>query len=170
MGALVQKDTGQRIAQLFRDRDTLTGKGTSRLDQVFEASAGIIANAQPLAPARAKELGKKHSNISQGPLSVCVFQQEGALCGGEGKADFRLCHPGQCRNSVMTLANRALYELMRRQYLASGRPRSLSAAKDMDERNPDIAKEFASTNDAALLRINSDHADEYIREALEDLA
>ena len=170
MGALVQKDTGQRINQLFRDRDTLTGKGTSRLDQVFEAEAGIIANAQPLTPARAKELGKKHSNISQGPLSVCVFQQEGALCGGEGKADFRLCHPGQCRNSVMTLANRALYELMRRQYLASGRPRSLSAAKDMDERNPDIAKEFASTDDAALLRINSDHVDEYIREALEDLA
>lgn len=170
IGDLVQQDIGQRLRQLARDRPTLTGKGTNRLDQAMEASAEVIANAQPLTPARLRALGKKHPNIAQGPLSLCVYQPEGALCGGHGKADFRLCAPGQCRNSVMTSADRARYELMRRQQLALGSPRSFSAAKDMDDRNPDIAKEFAGTEDAALHRIISDHVNEYIREALEDLA
>jgi hypothetical protein len=165
---LVLEDTGRRLHLMARDRQTLTGKGVTRLEDAIGRSAEILSNPQPLTPARMRALGKNNLNITQGPLSLCVYQPEGALCGGQGKADFRLCAPGQCRNSVMTLSDRARYELMRRQQLGLGSPRSIGAAKEMDERNPEISLEFADTPDDGLHRIIAKHLDEYIQAALED--
>lgn len=164
----VQRDTGRRVARLANARDSLTGKGLSRLDRALEASESDLSNPRPLTSARLRALGRRHANISQGPLSLCVFQPEGALCGGQGQADFRLCAPGECRNSVMSRPDRARYELMRRQQLAIGSPRSITAAQDMDERNPAIAQEFQGMDDKELQDLVADHVADYIQAALED--
>ena len=92
------------------------------------------------------------------------------MCGGKGKPDFRLCLPGRCRNSVMSLADRARYELMRRQHLALKSDVLRRAADKMNDANPDIAAEFADTSDDELKTIISDHIDAYIAAALEDKA
>lgn len=164
---LAQEDIGRRVKFLADHRDELTGNGRARLDDALERTGAVLSNPQPLTPARLKSIGKMNPNIEQGPLSLCVYQPEGALCGGRGKADFRLCAPGQCRNSVMTRADRARYELMRRQQVAIGSPRSLAAANDMHDRNPQIAAEFDATPDADLHAIITEHLDNYIRAALE---
>ncbi|WP_328424817.1 hypothetical protein OG470_15245 [Micromonospora sp. NBC_00389] len=167
---LVQQDAGRRVHRAFTHRSTLTGKGLARLDQTIEANRPALSNPQPLTPARLKTLGKRNRNIEQGPLTLCLYQAEGALCGGKGKPDFRLCLPGQCRNSVMSRADRARYELMRRQHLALKSDVLRRAADKMHEANPDIAAEFADTTDDELYESITEHIDEYIRAALEDRA
>ena len=127
-----------------------------------------LSNPQPLTPARLKTLGKKNINIEQGPLTLCLYQPEGALCGGKGKPDFRLCLPGQCRNSIMSRADRARYELMRRQHLALKSDVLRRAADKMHDANPDITDEFADVDDDGLQQIIKQHIDDYITAALED--
>lgn len=166
---IAQQDTGRRLVRTARSRDGLTGNGLARFDAAVEAGAALT-NPTPLTPARLKTLGKKNPHIEQGPLTLCVYQSEGALCGGKGKPDFRLCLPGQCRNSVMSLADRARYELMRRQHLAAHADVLRRAADKMDDANPAIRAEFADHDDADLQRIVTEHVDDYIRAALEDRA
>jgi hypothetical protein len=92
------------------------------------------------------------------------------MCGGEGKPDFRLCLPGQCRNSVMTPVDRARYELMRRQHHALSSDVSRRAADRMDDANPEIAIALAGATDEDLLAVITDHVDDYIQAALEGRA
>ncbi|WP_305782745.1 hypothetical protein [Symbioplanes lichenis] len=167
---LVHQDAGRRLHRAYTHRPELTGKGQARLDQTIETNRAALSNPQPLTPARLKTLGKRNRNIEQGPLTLCLYQIEGALCGGKGKPDFRLCLPGQCRNSVMAPADRARYELMRRQHLALKSDVLRRAADKMHDANPDIAAEFADTTDDELQDIITAHIDEYIRAALEDRA
>jgi hypothetical protein len=134
---LQREDTGRRLVRAIGNRDLLTGKGLVRLDSAAEASRIPVSNPQPLAPSRLKTLGKLNPHIEQGPLTLCLYQPEGAMCGGEGKPDFRLCLPGQCRNSVMTPVDRARYELMRRQHHALSSDVSRRAADRMDDANPE---------------------------------
>lgn len=164
------EDTGKRLSEAKTKRENLSGAGLPRLDAAIEAAAKTLSNPKPLTPARLKALGKNNVNIEQGPLTLCVFQPEGAMCGGKGKPDFRLCLPGQCRNSVMSRADRARYELMRRQHLALKSDVLRRAADKMNDANPDIAAEFADTSDEELKTIISDHIDAYIAAALEDKA
>jgi len=164
---LAQEDIGRRVKFLADHRHELSGNGRARLDDALERTGAILSNPQPLSPARLRSIGKLNPNIEQGPLSLCVYQPEGALCGGKGKADFRLCAPGQCRNSVMTSVDRARYELMRRQQLAIGSQRALATAKDMQDRNPHIAEEFDGKPDSELHALIAEHLDAYIKAALE---
>ena len=166
---IAQQDTGRRLVRTARSRDGVTGNGLARFDAAVEASAAL-SNPTPLTPARLKTLGKNNPHIEQGPLTLCVYQPEGALCGGKGKPDFRLCLPGQCRNSVMSLADRARYELMRRQHLAAHADVLRRAADKMDDANPAIRVEFEAHSDGDLQRIVTEHVDDYIRAALEDRA
>ena len=164
---LAQQDIGRRLARTVSNRESLTGKGLARLDAVAAASRLSVSNPQPLTPARLKTLGKLNPNIEQGPLTLCIFQPEGALCGGRGKPDFRLCLPGQCRNSVMSRADRARHEVIRRQNLALNSPVLRRAAEKLHEANPDITTEFADTTDDELNSIISANLDDYVQAALE---
>lgn len=163
---VVQEDTGRRVRWVAAQRDTLTGNGLPRFDSAITAAGAPLTNPVPLSPARLKSLGRKNRNVHQGPLTLCIWQTDGALCEGEGKPNFRLCFPGRCRNSVMTRADRARYELWRRQQLAIGSESSVRAAAKMDEGNPQIREEFAELDDDAVYSIVRDHVDAYVREAL----
>ena len=163
-----RQDAGRRLRLATREREGYKGNGTARLDDAIERNRDALSNPQPLSAARLRTLGKSNPNIEQGPLTMCIFHSESAMCGGKGKADFRLCFPGQCRNSVMSLADRARYELMRRQHLALNAEVLRRAADKMNEANPDIAGEFAETSDDDLHAIVKAHLDEYIKSALED--
>lgn len=167
---LAREDSGRRITAAKAARSDLTGAGLSRLDDALEAADAALSNPKPLTPARLRALGKNNQNITQGPLTLCVYQSEGAMCGGAGKPDFRLCLPGQCRNSVMSQADRARYELMRRQHLQLASPVLRRAADKMDDANPDIAVEFSDATDDDLKAIIAAHIDGYIAAALEDKA
>jgi hypothetical protein len=167
---VASEDTGRRLARTARMRDGLTGSGLARLDAAVATNAAPLSNPAPLTPARLVSLGKKNRYIEQGPLTLCIYQPEGALCGGKGKPDFRLCLPGQCRNSVMSPVDRARYELMRRQHLALKSEVLRRAADKMDDANPDIRKEFENLSDEDLQRIIADHVDDYVRAALEGTA
>lgn len=89
------------------DIDDLRGKGVARLKTVIERNAAALSNPGPLSPAWLKTIGKRNGNISLGPYTICVFNPDGALCGGHGSADFRLCRPYECRTSAMTSGQRA---------------------------------------------------------------
>ncbi len=164
---IARQDRGRRLVRAARERENLTGRGLARLEETIEAHADRLSNPAPLTLARLATLGKANPNLEQGPLTLCIYQQEGARCGGKGKADFRLCLPGQCGNSVMSPADRARYELMRRQHLVLDAPVLRRAAAKMDEANPEIRKEFESHSDQDLQRIIADHVDDYVRAALE---
>lgn len=163
---VVQEDVGRRMRWAAAQRDTLTGNGLPRFDAAVTAVGAPLSNPAPLSPARLKSLGKKNRNVTQGPLTLCMWQAEGAMCDGEGKPNFRLCFPGRCRNSVMTRADRARYELMRRQQLAIGSESSQRAAAKMDEGNPHIREEFGTLSDEDVYGIVLEHVNAYIREAL----
>lgn len=137
------------------------------MEETVARNRKALSNPQPLTPARLRALGKNNPNIEQGPLTLCIFQTEGALCGGKGKPDFRLCLPGRCRNSVMSQSDRARYELMRRQHLELSSPVLRRAADRMHDANPAIAEEFAELSDDEVAGIVKDHVDDYIRRALE---
>lgn len=161
------RDIGRRIARAAQQQDGLTGNGVPRLAAAVSAQQSALSNPAPLTPARLAALGKKNRHVEQGPLTLCVYQPEGALCGGLGKPDFRLCLPGQCRNSVMTVADRARYELWRRQQLATASQVGLRAAQRMDALNPDIRSEFADHTDEQLSRVVQEHVTTYLQAELE---
>lgn len=167
---IARQDIGRRLVDAAIGRGDPTGMGLKRLNNAIERSRVPLSNPQALTPARLKSLGKANRNVEQGPLTLCVFQVEGALCGGKGKPDFRLCLPGQCRNSVMTRSDRARYELMRRQHLQLSSPVLRRAADRMHDANPAIAEEFAELDDSEVAHIVKDHIDEHIRRALEGTA
>ncbi|NQU36083.1 MAG: hypothetical protein HQ526_00620, partial [Actinobacteria bacterium] len=162
------EDVGRRLVHHASARKDLTGNGIRRFDDVVEGEKALLQNPAPLTPARLKTLGKRHLNVEQGPLTLCIFQAEGAMCGGAGKPDFRLCLPGQCRNSVQGPADRARYELMRRQHEASKSEVLHRAAQKMHDANPDIAAEFVDIDDLTLRNLIMMHIDDYIRKALEN--
>jgi len=165
---IAREDAGRRLRFAEQHRGEFAGKGLARLDEIIERNRDALSNPQPLSAARLRTLGKNNINIEQGPLTMCIYRSESALCGGKGKADFRLCSPGQCRNSVMSKADRARYEVMRRQHLALNAEVLRRAADKMHEANPEIADEFAGVSDDELHGIVKAHLDEYVQAALED--
>lgn len=165
---IAREDAGRRLRFAEQHRGEFAGKGLARLDEIIERNRDALSNPQPLSAARLRTLGKNNINIEQGPLTMCIYRSESALCGGKGKADFRLCFPGQCRNSVMSKADRARYEVMRRQHLALNAEVLRRAADKMHEANPEIADEFAGVSDDELHGIVKAHLDEYVQAALED--
>jgi hypothetical protein len=162
-----REDKGRRLARTAKDRAEMRGKGLARLDDTVNSNEQRLSNPAPLTPARLASLGKANPNIEQGPLTLCIYHPEGARCGGKGKADFRLCLPGECGNSVMSPVDRARYELMRRQHLSLQTAVLRRAADKMDAANPDIRKEFEGRSDEDLQQMIADHMDSYIKAALE---
>lgn len=141
---------GESLVAAHNQRAQLSGRGLPRLDEALKRSEPSLANPAPLTPARKKALGKMNRNLHQGTLTLCLWQVEGAMCGGKAGPDFAKCAPGECRNSVMTPGNRARYELMRRQYLTPDTVAGRRGSARLDELNPHIKSEFAGKTDDEL--------------------
>lgn len=164
----VRRQRGHRLRQVAVTRDDYTGAGEARLDEMLDRNPAL-SNAAPISPSRLEKLGKLNPNISQGPLSLCVYQPEGAMCGGHSGPDFRLCAPGVCRNSVMSRLDRARYELLRRQHLALRSPVLQREAAKLDDANPHIRVEFESLDDKALQTLVRELTDDYVTRALGEM-
>lgn len=143
-------------------RGSLTGRGLPRLDEALERAETKLANPAPLTPARRRTLGKANRNFHQGTLTLCLWQSEGAMCDGKAGPDFAKCAPGLCRNSVMTVGNRARYELMRRQYLTPDTVVGRRGAARLDNLNPDIKVEFADKTDDELRELVRQQYDDWV--------
>jgi hypothetical protein len=157
---------GRTLVTAKRERATMTGRGLPRLDEALQRSAPKLENPAPVTPARLRALGKQNRNIHQGTLNLCLWQLEGAMCGGRTGPDFAKCAPGQCRNSVMTLTDRARYELRRRQYLTPDTPAGRRGAAKLDELNPDIKPEFADRSDEELSDLLRQQYEEWVTATL----
>ena len=156
---------GRTLERAARDLDTIRGKGLPRLTETLERNGRVLSNPGPLSPARLKTLGKNNANLAVGPYTICVFNPDGALCGGQGAADFRLCRPYECRNSAMTLGHRARVELRRRLEMNMA-PILRRSAEKIATAMPEIVQEFEQHSDDDLVRIVADELDDYIVAAL----
>jgi hypothetical protein len=154
------------LVSAHKNRDSLTGRGLPRLDEAIERGATTLQNPAPLTPARLRAFGKQNRNIHQGTFTLCVWQPEGALCEGGAGPDFAKCAPGACRNSVMDRADRARYELRRRQYLTPDTPAGRRGAAKLDELNPDIKAEFTDLTDEALRDIVRQHYQDWVNDMM----
>lgn len=163
---ILNQATGRTLVQAASKRKDLSGKGLPRLDQAIERTNLPLANQTPLTPSRLASIGKKNRNIHQGTLSLCIYQPEGALCGSQAGPDFMHCQPGACRNSVMTPADRARYELRRRAYLLYDTAVGRRGANKLDSLNPEIAMEFRGRSDDDLRDIIRNQYEAYIADAL----
>jgi hypothetical protein len=164
--AFQHEHIGRVITRAARDIDDIRGRGVPRLERAIQRSgAAALSNPGPLSTGRLKNLGKRNANISLGPHTICVFQAEGALCGGHGSADFRLCRPYECRNSAMTRSHRASAEL-RRRLDGRGHPALDRSARKIAAAMPEVVEEFAQTSDDELVRLVADELDDYLNEAL----
>ncbi|BCJ42313.1 hypothetical protein GCM10010168_86880 [Actinoplanes ianthinogenes] len=162
---LQHEHIGRVMRRAAQNPDALRGKGVTRMRQAVERQGPALSNPAPLSSARLKVVGKRNPNIAVGPYTICVHAAEGALCGGEGAADFRLCRPFECRNSAMTPGQRARVELRRRLELRM-HPALHRSARKIGEAMPEIVAEFAEVSDDELARIIATELDEYVAEAL----
>lgn len=158
---------GEAFVAARNQRAQLTGRGLPRFDEALERSAPKLANPAPLTPARKRAIGKANRNLHEGTLTLCLWQPDGALCGGQAGPDFRKCGPGECRNSVMTPGNRARYELMRRQYLSQDTVVGRRGATRLDNLNPGIKAEFADKTDEELRDLVKEQYDAWVAATLQ---
>ena len=161
------EEIGRTVVRAARTLGKMRGNGVPALEELIERNYGALTNPAPLSLARLRALGKKNHNLASGPYTLCIYRPEQALCGGRGAADFRLCRPSECRNSAMTVAQRAKIELRRRQEAAMGTPLWRSANKIQDAM-PEIQIEFAELADQELVRIIAEELDSYLSEALNE--
>lgn len=132
--------------------------GQARLRSALERFPDI-ANGQPLTHNRAVKVGRQALHVEEGPYTTCFFQPDGALCGGRGAADFRLCQPGSCRNSAPSRSHRARLELRRRRNVAMGGIYLRNADK-IAEDNPALEAEFEGATDEELVDLAKAGVDE----------
>ena len=135
-----------------------TAAGQVRLRKTLERFPDIV-NGQPLTRNRAERIGRQALHVEEGPYTTCFFQQDGALCGGRGSADFRLCQPGSCRNSAPSRSHRARLELRRRRNVTAGGIYLRNAEKIVAD-NPDLEADFAGLTDDELTDIVKSGVDE----------
>ena len=122
--AEAQYEATVRHLQFLADNaDTVAGNGVAKAEAAInehpdsfvtaDIDGEFVANLKPLTKGEAKKLGSRNRNVAWGPHTVCFHEPATALCGGMGAPDFRLCHPGVCPNSVMTLGHMARLQLIR---------------------------------------------------------
>lgn len=158
------------LVTLAANETTLSGNGLGKLAAAVHAHNDVfldldLANPEPLTKAQLTKLGKTERNLELGPYTHCFFDRAHALCGGRGSADFRLCRPGACHNSVMTRGQRAAVELRRR---TLGRLHPV-LARDRSKIDEDLARdleEFEGLSDAELRSIIERETDRYLDRAV----
>ena len=129
-----------------------------------------LENPRPLTPEQVALVADNNRNVEVGPLTLCLFEPGNALCGGKGSADFRMCRPNACHNSVMTPGHRALMELRRRVAVESGD--AFLKVRDLDpiaedfapgDGYPGLEAEFADLSDDDLIDLYHQEADDLMR-------
>lgn len=160
-----QEYIGRTLATAAQNIDQMKGNGVPRLQRTLTRNHKTLANPAPLSESRLKRLGRDNPNVEVGPLTICVYNSEGALCGGRGAADFRLCRPFECRNSAMTPGQRARVEL-RRRLEAAGSDIQRRSARKLAEGMPEIIEEFKDMTDDELVRMVAQETEDYIVQAL----
>lgn len=161
------EDTGRTLVHVARHADRLGGNGVPAMKVILEGNREVLTNPGPLSSSRLRSLGKKYHNVVTGPYTVCIFRPDQALCGGQGAADFRLCRPYECRNSVMTVGQRAKVEIRRRQGMAMA-PILARDAKKIATGMPEVVEEFAGVTDEDLVRLATEEMETYLRDALRE--
>lgn len=161
----VQAHIGLSLRRAADGLDALGGNGIPRLKEAI-SRLPELSNGEPLTLARAKRIGGRQANWETGPYTACLFTPDGALCGGQGAADWRLCKPGECRNSVMTQADRARLELRRRKHEELS-PILRRDADKIAAGVPEIIAEFADAPNDELVKIIMAEAETYLRQAIE---
>lgn len=161
------EETGRTLVHIAHQRDSLGGNGVPTMIAILEGSRQALSNPGILSSSRLRSLGKRHHNIVTGPHTVCIFRPEQALCGGEGAADFRLCRPYECRNSVMTVGQRAKVELRRRQE-ARMAPILSRDAKKIAAGMPEVVEEFVGVTDGELVQLASEEMETFLRDAFNE--
>ncbi|MFE7330761.1 hypothetical protein ACFU8W_38635 [Streptomyces sp. NPDC057565] len=156
---------GRVLHSAALDPDDLRGKGVPRLLRVIEREGPALSNPAPYSTARAIAAGRRNSNIAVGPYTICVYGRDGAMCGGDGAADFRLCRPFECRNSAMTKAQRARSELRRRIELEMDPALHRSALK-FAAAMPEVVDDFTGMTDDELVRVIAVELEGYLVAAL----
>ena len=164
---LEREHAGRTIELASRDLERMKGNGLPALAEVIRRDQATLSNPTPLSQSRLRSLGKKHPNLKTGPYSLCLYKPETALCGGGGAADFRLCRPYECRNSVMTIGQRATVELRRRQDLRMS-PILRRDAEKIAAGMPQIVEEFADSSDEDLAQIIARERDAYVAVSLNE--
>ena len=158
---------GLTLTTAAQHLDDYKGNGVPHLKELIDRHN--IKNLVPLSKAGLKKLGKQNPNISTGEYTMCIYRKEVALCGGHGAANFRLCRPYECRNSVMSKADRAKMELRRRELLQmDSAPILQRSANKISEGMPEIEIEFADTTSEELIRIVVAELDGYIAVAFSE--
>lgn len=161
------EDTGRTLVHIARHKDRLGGNGVPAINVILEGNLEVLSNPGPLSNSRLRSLGKKYHNVVTGPYTLCIFRPDQALCGGQGAADFRLCRPYECRNSVMTVGQRAKIELRRRQDLGKA-PILARNAEKIAEGMPEVVEEFVGMSDEELVRLAAEEMEAYMRDALRE--
>jgi hypothetical protein len=162
---LQMQHAGLALVNAAQHIDDFKGNGTLHLKDLINRHG--IENDVPLSNARLLSLGKKNQNIVTGPNTLCIYRPEVALCDGKGSANFRLCRPFECRNSVMSKADRAKVELRRRQEMLMA-PILQRSAKKISKGMPEIEIEFADMTNEALISIVAADLDDYVAVALNE--
>lgn len=164
---VVYEDTGRMIVHTARHAGRLGGNGVPAMNLILEANRDALTNPGPLSNSRLRSLGKKYHNVVTGPYTVCIFRPDQALCGGQGAADFRLCRPYECRNSVMTEGQRAKVEIRRRQEMAMA-PILARDAEKIASGMPEVVVEFVGVTDEELVQLATEDMETYLRYALRE--
>lgn len=166
MEAARNEARGRHLVHAAQVRDAVNGNGVERLDEAL-ARHPELSNPTPLTASTLKRMGKRQANLAVSPWTLCIYQDEGALCGGHGAADFRLCRPGECRNSAQTQAQRAAMELRRRTDLRL-HPFLARDAHKIAEGLPNLEAEFAELSDDDLVALIDDDIDAFVRAAVKE--
>ena len=161
------EDTGRTLVHVAHHADRLGGNGVPAMIAIIDANREALTNPGPLSNSRLRSLGKKYHNVVSGPYTVCIFRPDHALCGGQGAADFRLCRPYECRNSVMTAGQRAKVEIRRRQEMAMT-PILARDAKKIATGMPEVVEEFAAATNEELVQLATEEMETYLRDALRE--
>ena len=169
------------------ENEGLLGNGLTRFDWkrndpelegVFvklDTDRHLLRNKQPFTKAEHRKIAERNQNVESSVLTLCLFEPGTALCGGKGSADFRLCQPNACANSVTSPGNRAITELERRVAKSCGDPMrvldGITEAFGPSERQdyPGIEAEFESKSDEELAQIYLEEADELVRLVMDHL-
>ena len=162
---------GRRIEHLVASETEVFGAGVPKLNGLVDRHPDLLggeavpANLLRLSNKDRQKLGKAEANLETGMFTDCFYKQTGALCGGEGQADFRTCRPGKCGNSVMTEAHVAAVELGRR--IDEKHPALATNAALVEEDLGDVLGPFKNKTDGELRQIIDDDNNRYLERVCE---
>ena len=152
-----------RAQMLLDNQDELSGRGKDRLVENLEAVPVELGRKGVLTSKEARTVADANKNFEVGLFTCCDFRESGAMCGGSGSANWLLCVPGACANSIETKANRAVIELQRLQTEASDFAFVKKRNKQVLDAHPGLVEEFKDYSIADLINVVKEEGHELLR-------